>query len=67
MTAFISTARDGLFLILGAILALSILDAFPAESDAQKWARLAKAKEERRVIERRYEACVTTCREGCVK
>ena len=38
-----------------------------AESDEAKWARIAKAREARVIIERRYEACVTTCREGCLK
>ncbi len=38
-----------------------------AETDEQKWKRLEQNREARRVIERKFEACVTQCREGCVK
>ena len=57
--------RDAAWLVVGALLVLSITEAFPRESDADKWERLAAARERRHVVERRYEACVNQCREAC--
>lgn len=36
-----------------------------AESDEKKFARLALAKQERRAVEVKYEACAMSCRETC--
>lgn len=54
------------FLILGLLLGLSINDSFGrGESDAQKWERLAKAREIRRANEFKFEACIASCQDKC--
>jgi len=57
--------RDAGLLLVGLFAALSIQDAFPRESDTQKWERLAQLKAERRAIEAKYEACVNHCSRSC--
>lgn len=38
-----------------------------SETDKQKWERINKNKQERRIKERAYESCVQQCMKGCVK
>jgi hypothetical protein len=57
--------RDAGLLLVGLFVTLSIQDAFPRESDTQKWERLQKNKEMRRAIEAKYEACVNHCSRSC--
>lgn len=37
------------------------------ETDAQKWERINRNKQERRIKERAYESCVQQCMKGCTK
>jgi hypothetical protein len=51
---------------LGFLLGLSVNDVQARrETDEQKWERLQKQREFRRNIERKYEACMYSCRENC--
>lgn len=38
-----------------------------SNSDVQKWERINKNKQERRIKERAYESCVQQCMKGCTK
>lgn len=54
--------------LCGLVFGITVVIAWPAESktyDERKFERLAKHRELRRANERRYEACMTQCREQC--
>ena len=57
--------RDGLILIIGLLTGLSIYEAYPAESDKQKWERIERNREVRRAMEQKYEHCVAACYKRC--
>ena len=61
--------RDGLMLILGLLVGLSVYESFGASKtfDEKKWERIQKNREIRRANEFRYESCARECLQKCPK
>lgn len=68
-----SSAKEWLTSVIWALIIYALMavvmsfDVSAKEADAQKWERINKNKQERRIKERAYESCVQQCMKGCTK